>query len=304
MSVASEITRLNGAKADIIQAITDKGVTVPSGAMLDDCPELIRSIPGGGGGEVSERAPILLDYFVDGYRFGIRGTGTDRTSVGVCTDEDASISLGFLDYKTTFPNGMPYGEFNGVAGANNKLVYDLTDKLSTTDGFTIEYYVRAVNPQGGNGYWDVDYAYLGNLSAKVLNVYMEGSYSVKTSYYIKNYATNTTTYIPFYESFMASLPTNALDFSTWIHVSLVFRNNQMFLYINGWPSSRATGQGNNNFSIDKYVLHNCLQNFNNESKNAAYQMAELAIFDYARNVHTNTAPSTLLIDKWPELLSA
>lgn len=50
MSVASEITRLNGAKADIIQAITDKGVTVPSSAKLDDMALLIASITGGGGG--------------------------------------------------------------------------------------------------------------------------------------------------------------------------------------------------------------------------------------------------------------
>ncbi|WP_290724255.1 FISUMP domain-containing protein [Fibrobacter sp. UBA2449] len=49
MSVASEITRLNGAKADIIQAITDKGVTVPSSAKLDDMALLIASITGGGG---------------------------------------------------------------------------------------------------------------------------------------------------------------------------------------------------------------------------------------------------------------
>jgi len=49
MSIASEITRLTGAKADIIQAITDKGVTVPSSAKLDDMALLIASITGGGG---------------------------------------------------------------------------------------------------------------------------------------------------------------------------------------------------------------------------------------------------------------
>lgn len=49
MSIASEITRLQGVKADILTAIADKGVTVPVGSALDDCPDLIRMIisPGG-----------------------------------------------------------------------------------------------------------------------------------------------------------------------------------------------------------------------------------------------------------------
>jgi uncharacterized protein (TIGR02145 family) len=49
MSIASEITRLQGVKADILTAIADKGVTVPVGSALDDCPGLISSITGGGG---------------------------------------------------------------------------------------------------------------------------------------------------------------------------------------------------------------------------------------------------------------
>lgn len=52
MSIASEIQRLYGVRGDILQAIADKGVTVPSGSKLDDCPELISSITGGGGSGV------------------------------------------------------------------------------------------------------------------------------------------------------------------------------------------------------------------------------------------------------------
>jgi hypothetical protein len=48
MSIASEITRLHGVKGDILTAIADKGVTVPADSMLDDCPDLIASISGGG----------------------------------------------------------------------------------------------------------------------------------------------------------------------------------------------------------------------------------------------------------------
>ena len=48
MSIASEIQRLQGVRANIFDAITNKGVSVPSGAKLADCPELIEAISGGG----------------------------------------------------------------------------------------------------------------------------------------------------------------------------------------------------------------------------------------------------------------
>jgi hypothetical protein len=49
MSIASEISRLQGVKSDILGAIANKGVTVPAGSALDDCPALISSISGEGG---------------------------------------------------------------------------------------------------------------------------------------------------------------------------------------------------------------------------------------------------------------
>lgn len=48
MSIADQITRLQGVKTDILTSIGNKGVDVPSGAMLDDCPLLIDAISGGG----------------------------------------------------------------------------------------------------------------------------------------------------------------------------------------------------------------------------------------------------------------
>ena len=48
MSIASEITRLQGAKASIKSAIEAKGVTVPSNALLDSFATYIAQISGGG----------------------------------------------------------------------------------------------------------------------------------------------------------------------------------------------------------------------------------------------------------------
>lgn len=50
MSVTSEITRLQNAKADLKTAIEGKGVTVPSNTKLDGYADLVDSIETGGGG--------------------------------------------------------------------------------------------------------------------------------------------------------------------------------------------------------------------------------------------------------------
>lgn len=49
MSIATEISRLQSAKASIKSAIEGKGVTVPSATLLDGYAALISSIPTGGG---------------------------------------------------------------------------------------------------------------------------------------------------------------------------------------------------------------------------------------------------------------
>lgn len=48
MSISSEITRISGNVADALEAIADKGVTVPSDANSDDLADLISQISGGG----------------------------------------------------------------------------------------------------------------------------------------------------------------------------------------------------------------------------------------------------------------
>lgn len=53
MSIATEITRLQGAKADLKTAIEGKGVTVSASALLDDYPDLVDAIQTGGGGDIS-----------------------------------------------------------------------------------------------------------------------------------------------------------------------------------------------------------------------------------------------------------
>ena len=51
MSIATELNRIIQAKSDIITSLTAKGATVPSGATIDDLPDIIDDLPSGGGGD-------------------------------------------------------------------------------------------------------------------------------------------------------------------------------------------------------------------------------------------------------------
>lgn len=112
MSIASEIARLRGVKSDILQAISDKGVTVPVGSALDDCPGLISSISGGGTATVSVKRidSVRGNFIVDdnGY-IGLRlndyfphdgGTFLDNYAVVVSGADFSSAGLGQVTFLT------------------------------------------------------------------------------------------------------------------------------------------------------------------------------------------------------------
>ena len=80
MSVASEITRLQEAKADIKDAIEAKGVTVPSSTTLDGYATLIGNISTGGGG--ATLTPTAGDYPVVA-NGGLGGGGSNLASTGI-----------------------------------------------------------------------------------------------------------------------------------------------------------------------------------------------------------------------------
>lgn len=64
MSIATEISRLQTAKANIKQAIEAKGVSVPSSALVSAYPQYISQIEGGGGGggDTSDHTVFFYDY--------------------------------------------------------------------------------------------------------------------------------------------------------------------------------------------------------------------------------------------------
>lgn len=124
MSIASEITRLQGVKGNILQAIADKGVEVPSGSMLADCPDLIAGIGSGGSGGVPYLRNIKLTSGVkvvdeNGYvggdflavyypnpnysnNFAIVVPGADYSGMGLgsVVFADSPVTIGGRSYRT------------------------------------------------------------------------------------------------------------------------------------------------------------------------------------------------------------
>lgn len=132
MSIASEITRLQGVKANILQAIADKGVEVPSGSMLADCPDLIAGISGGGGAGVPYLKNIMPTTGVkvvdeNGYiggdflgayypntnyynNFAIVVPGADYSTegLGTVTFVDTTTTIGGRVYRTVTIGGVTW----------------------------------------------------------------------------------------------------------------------------------------------------------------------------------------------------
>lgn len=77
MSIADDLTRIQGAKADLKTAIEAKGVTVPSSALIDDYPDYVDAIQQG-----STLTPTAGDYPVVGDG-NLGSGGSNLTSTGV-----------------------------------------------------------------------------------------------------------------------------------------------------------------------------------------------------------------------------
>ena len=133
MSIASEITRLQGVKTNILQAISDKGVEVPVGSALGDCPALIASISGGGGGGgvpylknimpttgvkvVDESGYIGGDFlgayypstnYYNNFAVVIPGADYSASGLGTVTFVDTTTTIGGRVYRTVTIGGATW----------------------------------------------------------------------------------------------------------------------------------------------------------------------------------------------------
>lgn len=129
MSIASEISRLQGAKADIKTAIEGKGVTVPSATKLDGYADLVDAIPQGSTPTGTKQISVTQN-----------GTQTENVSGYASAQLNVSV-----------PNSYGAGD-EGMVVNNGALVAQTSDTVTTNDTYdTTLINSLTVNVSGGGG---------------------------------------------------------------------------------------------------------------------------------------------------------
>lgn len=195
MSIASEITRLQQAKADIKTAIENKGVTIPSDATIDVYDDYIDSISGGG--ELLEDKPVVyIDYdgtILYGYTAEEFAQLTEHPANPDHSGDD--IPLTSQGWNWTLADAKTYVAANGylVIGqmyiTTDEVTYigiDTTKTTSdafTTSGATIMFYQYGANNvviNWGDGSPTETVSTSGNGARKATHVYsQDGQYIIK-----------------------------------------------------------------------------------------------------------------------------
>ena len=128
MSIASEIQRLQTAKTNIKTSIENKGVTVPSSALLDTYSTYIDQISGGG--------EVLQDVWE-----GVNFLDYDGTTVEVWKSTEVASKTSLPDYPTH--DGLTYSGWNWTLQALKDYIADFPDaciyvgpEVYSTDGYT------------------------------------------------------------------------------------------------------------------------------------------------------------------------
>ena len=157
-TVAEEITRISGCREDIKTAIAAKGVTVPTGAKLADCPALIASITGGGGPS-EPTAMINTGFTATGYKSAYVPFTATQISVPqydtITTTITASYQLQSQGFTADFPSGTETGVFSAQIG-----------EWTTIDPTTGDFF-RQTPDYTRVGYWSAD-----RTTTTSVNVYM------------------------------------------------------------------------------------------------------------------------------------
>ena len=118
MSIQTDLTRIKNAKAAIQTAIEGKGVTVPSGTLLDGMAALIASIEAGGGGNIvagSFTPTSNMNTFKVNHNFNTK----DICFVVFMSDNKAYVARGVL-----------YSSFTD--GGNSWIVYNKENSYFTS----------------------------------------------------------------------------------------------------------------------------------------------------------------------------
>ena len=125
MSIATEITRLQNAKADIKTSIEAKGVTVPSSAKLDTYSSYVDQISGGG----SSKLPSVIDGSIT--TLTASDFGNITTIRGSAFEGCTSLtSVTMPNTITTMATGIGIGQGYQFQGCTNLTTVNLSTNLT------------------------------------------------------------------------------------------------------------------------------------------------------------------------------
>ena len=148
MSIQTELTRLTNAKAAIKTAIEGKGVTVPSGTLLDGMASLIESIEAGGGSGT-----------VSGYATGTYTVASDKT-IGLNISNAVKIDTGLSEVKIfAFSKNFKVGSvsdyelLSGIWVYNNGDYYGIRYHKNTPTN-TARYSLNVNNQNTANSFYN------------------------------------------------------------------------------------------------------------------------------------------------------
>ena len=226
MSISSEISRISGNVSDALTAISNKGVTVPSGSNSDDLATLIGQIQGGGGAaitvsdttdthggiireitavNISDTTAVASDVAQGKYFYTSSGVKTAGTASGggggleyetgtwTPTEDVAEAWISFTNTHTTAPF-LYYiidsgDDFIGTASSNVLLIW-YSPYLFTGNGL-------AYNSTGGAYYVLGNYRYSTGTAVSNGNINETSAANISnwsTSTGIKAYVANTSRY--------------------------------------------------------------------------------------------------------------
>lgn len=180
MSIASEISRLQSAKASIKTSIQGKGVTVPSSATLDAFPSYISAIPTGGGGATPKWGVLRSDatlvkswtydkLLVTNEGITIPAYATSAKTLIVSTNLSVeTVDISAYDYIVTFVS-LTYPIYNTDTKSSARMDYNMSSaqfelvsfpansihSLDNTKMYTssLAGTLTATNQQGKTVYW-------------------------------------------------------------------------------------------------------------------------------------------------------
>lgn len=134
MSIADEISRIQGAKADLRTSIQAKGVSVPADALIDAYPDYVDAISGGGGGANLTTLSVTPSTSAQTLTPTSPVDGWDEVNVSAVTASiDANIQAGNIKSGTTILG------VTGTYSGGSSTIASTTTTVGTSNASSISF---------------------------------------------------------------------------------------------------------------------------------------------------------------------